>query len=254
MNKVICDICGTQYPDTAAQCPICGYAREIAGQPRSAGNPVRQVPARSGSGRSKGGRFAASNVRRRNQEAEAYPTRQPRQQKHSEGHYDRAQPESNGFLVVILVIVIMTLLATTAFIFFEYFLPNALSSEPAPSTESTEATPESTDPPADDSIPCEALVLTSGGTIEFTAAGEMSLLNVVIVPSDSTDELTYSSSDDSVAAVNAEGRVTAVSEGEAVITITCGKREMQCNVICAFVPDEPETKGMEEATTAEETD
>ena len=24
MNKVICDVCGTSYPDTATQCPICG--------------------------------------------------------------------------------------------------------------------------------------------------------------------------------------------------------------------------------------
>ena len=26
MNKVICDICGTSYPENAEQCPICGYA------------------------------------------------------------------------------------------------------------------------------------------------------------------------------------------------------------------------------------
>lgn len=31
MNKVICDICGTSYPDTAEQCPICGYSRELNG-------------------------------------------------------------------------------------------------------------------------------------------------------------------------------------------------------------------------------
>ena len=29
MNKVICDICGTSYPETSEQCPICGYTREI---------------------------------------------------------------------------------------------------------------------------------------------------------------------------------------------------------------------------------
>mgnify|MGYP003306756043 CR=1 FL=1 len=31
MNKVICDICGTSYPDTADQCPICGYSRDLNG-------------------------------------------------------------------------------------------------------------------------------------------------------------------------------------------------------------------------------
>ena len=27
MNKIICDICGTSYPDTADSCPICGFNR-----------------------------------------------------------------------------------------------------------------------------------------------------------------------------------------------------------------------------------
>ena len=24
MSKIICDICGTSYPETSEQCPICG--------------------------------------------------------------------------------------------------------------------------------------------------------------------------------------------------------------------------------------
>ena len=27
MNKVVCDLCGTSYPETATQCPICGCVR-----------------------------------------------------------------------------------------------------------------------------------------------------------------------------------------------------------------------------------
>ena len=30
MNKIICDICGSTYPETADQCPICGSSREFA--------------------------------------------------------------------------------------------------------------------------------------------------------------------------------------------------------------------------------
>ena len=30
MNKIICDICGTSYPDTADCCPICGCSRDAA--------------------------------------------------------------------------------------------------------------------------------------------------------------------------------------------------------------------------------
>ena len=27
MNKVVCNICGTSYPESAKQCPICGSIR-----------------------------------------------------------------------------------------------------------------------------------------------------------------------------------------------------------------------------------
>lgn len=256
MNKVICDICGTQYPDTADQCPICGYAREIAGQAIPTERVDRNVPARASSSRSKGGRFSASNVRKRTDDAPAYQEKYPKQTKQptrEANHYNRAEPDSNPILVVLLVVVIILLLATTAFIFFRYFLPNVMSEEPTVPTEQTESVPESSEATMDDTIPCEALALTSGGSIEFAAEGEMSLLNVVLIPSDTTDELIYTSSDESIATVNEEGRVTAVGEGEAVITITCGKRQMQCNVICAFVTEQTEPLTTEEATENEET-
>jgi len=30
MSKIICDICGTSYPETAESCPICGCSRDAA--------------------------------------------------------------------------------------------------------------------------------------------------------------------------------------------------------------------------------
>ena len=30
MSKIICEICGTSYPDTAECCPICGYPQDIS--------------------------------------------------------------------------------------------------------------------------------------------------------------------------------------------------------------------------------
>ena len=27
MSKIICDVCGTSYPESANQCPICGCVR-----------------------------------------------------------------------------------------------------------------------------------------------------------------------------------------------------------------------------------
>ena len=29
MSKIVCDICGTTYPDTEEQCPICGCAKDV---------------------------------------------------------------------------------------------------------------------------------------------------------------------------------------------------------------------------------
>ena len=30
MDKVICDICGTAYPETEEKCPLCGCTKEFA--------------------------------------------------------------------------------------------------------------------------------------------------------------------------------------------------------------------------------
>lgn len=241
MNKVICDICGTKYPDTADQCPICGYAREIAGQPQYDIDLEDFSPERTERVRTKGGKFSANNVRKRTQE-EVAPAAQPAKEKFRDESYQRQQAESNPVLVVLLVVLIMTLIATTAFIFYRYLLPNLPANQNEIVAEQTEEVtePDVTEEVRED-IPCEALALTSGGSILFTEAGQMSLLNLVVIPSDSTDDLVYASSDESVATVNEEGRVTAVGEGEAVITISCGKRQMQCNVTCTFATEATET-------------
>ena len=54
-------------------------------------------------------------------------------------------------------------------------------------------------------------------------AGESTKLVVTVKPSTTTNpSVTFSSSDNSVATVDAEGNVTAVGVGEAIITVTCG--------------------------------
>ena len=69
MNKIICDICGTKYPDTAEQCPICGYANTAIAAGAAVASEIEdnflediiQEP-RS---KVKGGRFSKTNVRKR---------------------------------------------------------------------------------------------------------------------------------------------------------------------------------------------
>ena len=66
------------------------------------------------------------------------------------------------------------------------------------------------------------LVLTIGATDKLTAT---------VLPEDVTDKtVTWASSDESIATVDEDGNVTAIAEGEAVITATCGEVSASCNV------------------------
>lgn len=248
MNKIICDICGTTYPDTAQQCPICGYSND--GLEQSGGQSEEYTPHYAGaSKRVKGGRFSAANVRKRNQQSGSYP--EPERYEEDDYFEEEApRSESNAFLVALLVIVIAALLVVTGFIFLRYYLPNILPEETRPPTEPTltEPTEESTEP----TVPCTSLAITDGViSVALHQAGDKHLVNVIALPKDTTDELVYSSSDETVATINSEGRVTAVGEGEAEITVTCGEQTIYCTVICDFTPEETETVEVTEEPTQE---
>ena len=68
-------------------------------------------------------------------------------------------------------------------------------------------------------------VLAEGGTLALTAT---------VLPEDATDNsVTWSSDNEDVATVNADGTVTAVSVGEAKITASCGEKTAECIVTVA---------------------
>ena len=66
MSKIICDICGTSYPENAKQCPICGCVRPGDVQ-RVANDYKNEAEVAGGYTYVKGGRFSKSNVRKRDQ-------------------------------------------------------------------------------------------------------------------------------------------------------------------------------------------
>ena len=84
--------------------------------------------------------------------------------------------------------------------------------------------------------------------MELGEIGQMYLLNVDVQPADTTDELIFSSSDENVAVVNEEGRVTATGEGEAVITIACGQKSIEVSVSVVLPTEEPTVEPTEEST------
>lgn len=62
-------------------------------------------------------------------------------------------------------------------------------------------------------------------------AGESETLVATVEPEDATEtEVTWTSSDEAVATVDTEGKVTAVAEGTATITATCGEFSATCTV------------------------
>ncbi len=81
-----------------------------------------------------------------------------------------------------------------------------------------------------ESIPIESISVIPK-EIELTV-GENTKLSVTISPDDTTDDMStvWSTSDAGIATVDSTGKVTAVSEGEVVITATVGRLTAECRI------------------------
>lgn len=241
MGKIICDVCGTSYQDTADVCPICGYAQSeftVPDEDFLSDSPVNN--------RGKDMDSAAEEY-----EEEVYSDSQPAVVDYDDDDFDEFEEESkvknsvapSTVVIILLVVIITLLLLAIGILFFGFYLPNQRETtdvtEPVV-TESVvqEVTEESTEP----TIPCTSLVLTSGVT-ELTREGQYWLLHVTVLPEDTTDPLVFVSEDASVVTVNEHGRLTAVGEGETTVSISCGEKQIKCKVVVAF--KEEETKPTE---------
>ena len=83
-----------------------------------------------------------------------------------------------------------------------------------------------------DDIPCTGIAL-SEDTLTFTSLTAVEL-EATLTPSDTTDDVLWSSSDESVATVSG-GTVTPTGLGECTITATCGSYSDTCAVTVAIV-------------------
>ena len=257
MSKIICDICGTSYQDTAECCPICGCTRDAAADLLADDlltEDAMELP------KGKGGKA----VSRKKQIFDYDEVNTLREQEDPEEDEDEVafddeeeyedEPRHNTFVVILLTVLIAALLVAAGFIFVKYFLPNMGGGEetiPETSIEQIEETPEATQL----RIPCEILSVNSGLKAELSGVGFSHLINVVPSPKDTTDQLTFLSADQSVATVSEDGKITAVAEGETIVTISCGDVQMFVSVICDFTPEtEPPTEETAEATEPEAAD
>lgn len=229
MSKIICDVCGTAYPETASVCPICGSAKV-------GGDPV-VTPAAEGDSSAyayvKGGRFSKRNVRRRGK-----PGSRPEERRSASGtsrNTNNNPPEENTNigLVIVVVLLLLAIIAVVIYIAVRFF-PSANSTDnPTPSSQVGGVEDPTETPTEGPRVPCTKLTL-SGKTVEFRAAGDAYLLSAVREPSHCTDKAEYISADPTVATVSDTGLVTAVAGGQTIITVKCGDQVATCTIICSF--------------------
>lgn len=154
MSKIICDVCGTTYPETEPVCPICGCARGTS-EPTAADS----APEDNGTYEYvKGGRFSKANVRKRNQGAvpargAAVPPRRkaPEEDYDDEEDYedeedDGDERENNTGLIILVVVLVLAILAVLAYIGISYFSGNNNRGGNTPNTPNTPSTSASSDP------------------------------------------------------------------------------------------------------------
>lgn len=242
MNKIICDVCGTAYPETAAQCPICGCVRDNADQTVTVDTSAEDTSYVY----TKGGRFSKRNVRRRTQKS-TQETRTTAVRKSEEG-----DEQTNRGLVILVIVLLLAIIAVVIYIGVRFFAPFDSGDKNPVDTVGSTGTSQ-TQQSTEQEIPCTALEI-SNKTIEFRLSGDAWLLEAVATPVDTTDAITYTSANDKVAIVSETGCVTAVGGGETMITVTCGEITQQCRIICSFtgaeIPTEGETEAPTEGTTS----
>ena len=242
MSKVICDVCGTTFPETANQCPICGSARNSSAKTAAEGGSA-QPEAGSAYSYVSGGRFSKSNVRKRNK------TGQPMQRRSSEpAKKEDDKKDSNKGLVIVVVVLLLAIIAVCVYIGIRFFAPEK-PKDPTPQT-TTQPSQSQTDPSQSQTEPtgiaCTDIQLSST-IIEFTDMERSQLLSVILEPVETTDDLIFTSLDPSVATVTDGGLITPVGPGSTTITITCGEIQKECQVVCSFggatEPTEPQPTG-----------
>lgn len=228
MSKVICDICGTTFPETSSQCPICGSAKNGSVQTVT-NNGGAQAEAGSTYSYVSGGRFSKANVNKRNK------TGEPMRRKNAEPGKKDGGSGSNKGLVIVVIVLLLAIIAVCVYIGVRFFMPENKPTEPVQqtTTQSNEKPTETESVPGTVGIACTDIQLSST-IIEFTDMERSQLLSAMLTPVDTTEELIFTSLDTDVATVTDGGLVTPVGPGETVITVTCGEIQKECRVVCSF--------------------
>ena len=222
MSKIICDVCGTSYPETATQCPICGCVRSadahvIAGdtndpQPQQENTYVYV----------KGGRFSKSNVKKRNSTQNPAPEQ-------GEPEENRGDNSNITGLIIVVVALLVAIIAVGAYIYLQFFGPGAQGNTGVLKDPATESVTVDT---SESDVSC-IVVAVDKTEVTLDAENKTYKLVTTVLPLNSTDPLVYSSADETVATVTQDGVINAVGNGETVINVVCGAASTSVKVVCS---------------------
>lgn len=210
MSKVICSVCGTSYPDTETQCPICGCVR-----PGDA--PVSETTEEAGGYTYvKGGRFSKTNVRKRAKTATSAAKEETASKQQNE--MENTPKDANKKVIGLVIVLVLLLLIAAVMVYFIITFNN----KPDDEGQVTTTAPES--------VVCTDLDIRNT-MINLSQLDEWYDIDADAYPNGCTEKITYTVDfGEKVIKVDDNGRITSLGNGDAMITVTCGKQTKQVDV------------------------
>lgn len=218
MSKIICEICGTSYPEIAAQCPICGCVKPVD----TSAVVDREKKTNEGYTYVKGGRFSKKNVKKRISGVSL-----PSAKVDESGSEKDDDAKTNHILMTTIIVLLLAVVAVSAYIAIDMF-GDVLFPDLTATEEKTEPT---------DTVQQNIEIHISQEPVVLEYVGQELRLQVICTPEDTSEIVRYSTDAPEVVTIDQTGKMTAVAEGEATITVTCGTAKAKCTVVCTF-PEE----------------
>ena len=219
MEKIICDICGTDYPETENQCPICGCAKG-EGVTTAAGNASNEEQT---SAYVKGGRFSQSNVRRRLNSDQQPKRTAPAIVPDDDEEEEEDQPQSNRGLIIVVIVLLLAIIAVSTYIAVMFVGKSSPMDPTVPGPSSSSAVTK---------VPCVSIALESA-QINLTEKGQTAQIGYTLIPANTTERPVFTAEDPAIVSVDSTGKVTALSSGTTIITIVCGDVQSRVTVVCS---------------------
>ena len=117
MAKIICDVCGTSYSDSAQQCPICGCVSAIDNHSIVETHSDADDQRDTAYTYVKGGRFSKSNVKKKNRD-EALPVAEGFDSSDSAG---AAKAFNSKGLMIVAIVALLIVIAVVVFLTVHFF-------------------------------------------------------------------------------------------------------------------------------------